>query len=191
IPKPNTQPPPPLSITSGTLDHSSRNRALAFHVVTDGLIGLRLGEDERGGACIEIAFREDMSAVHAFMPGHHWRKPWLVDWMFRTIGAKDRWNIAAFAERTGKVGYSLYRRRGEHRRAAGQRWGNSEARRVLAVRPGLPYPREGGFEVAGGAAGTQRGAGPPAAEKRAASLAKAPALAQAAGPWFRKRRVKR
>ena len=93
------QPASPLSITSGTLDHSSRYRALALHVVTDGLIGLRLGEDERGGACIEIAFGKDMTAVNAFVPGYDRRKPWLVDWMFRTIGAKDRWNIAAFAAR--------------------------------------------------------------------------------------------
>ena len=93
------QPASLLSITSGTLDHSSTIPGAGAPCRNRGLIGLRLGEDERGGACIEIAFGKDMTAVNAFVPGYDRRKPWLVDWMFRTIGAKDRWNIAAFAAR--------------------------------------------------------------------------------------------
>ena len=93
------QPASPLCITRDTFDHSRRNWALAFHVVTDGLIGLCLRKKPRDGACIEIALGKDMFAGAAFVPGHNWRKVWMVDWMFRAIGAKDRRNIAAFAGR--------------------------------------------------------------------------------------------
>jgi hypothetical protein len=68
--------------------------------------------------------------------------------MFRAIGAKDRWNIVAVAERTHKVGDSLYLRGGGgHRCAAGHGSGNCEARGFMSICPNLPHPGERGLKV--------------------------------------------
>jgi hypothetical protein len=52
-------------MTRDPLNDPGRHRPLTFHVISNGLTWLGLGENERGGTGIEIAFSKDMPAVAA------------------------------------------------------------------------------------------------------------------------------
>ena len=135
------------NMAGDALDHPARHRALALHVVSDGLIGVDLFENQRRDLGTKIALRKDMAASPAFAPVHDRRQRWLIERVGRAIGAEHKRNIAAFAERTGRIIDALdpSRLRMPRRRSSG--WRDSEGAGLAAVRPGLPHLRQRRLEM--------------------------------------------
>jgi hypothetical protein len=141
------------------------NRALAFHLITDGLIRPRPRENECRGGGVKIAFCKDVPAVVAQMPVHNRRNSRLIGMMFRAIGADDRGDAAALAEWAGVIGDPFNRRTGSRNRRVWKLGRNGEALCVEAICPGLPHLDERGLVSAGIACDVEHGGGEPVAEQ--------------------------